>query len=196
MISRCYKGNYIKGCIDYLFGPGHENEHINQKLLIGSDDLELTGEINKNDIKNLTKFMYEPQKDYNLKYKNGYVMHMSLSLKENEGKLSNAKWSKIARETVKKMGFIDNETAANCRWFAMQHGSSKNGNDHIHIVVNMTRIDGSRGEQYRDYLKLMKVRQNIEKNMGLLKLNQKGIKELREVIPRPKLLMVDPLKKF
>ncbi|RCO08042.1 relaxase, partial [Bacilli bacterium] len=33
---------------------------------------------------------------------------------------------------------------ADCAWLAVHHGQSKDGNDHIHIAVNLVREDGRR----------------------------------------------------
>ncbi|MBM4570415.1 hypothetical protein GS489_08660 [Rhodococcus hoagii] len=51
---------------------------------------------------------------------------------------------RIAQRFVEEMGFIDPDGAKSSRWVAIHHGQSKNGNDHIHIAVQMVREDGPR----------------------------------------------------
>lgn len=48
---------------------------------------------------------------------------------------------------VVEMGFIDDKNGlADCAWLAVHHGSSKDGNDHVHIAVNLVREDGRRAD--------------------------------------------------
>src|SRR5699024_11783185 len=83
--------------------------------------------------------------------KQAHVWHCSLSLRAEEGELSAEQWKRIAEDFVDKMGFIDPDGAKSSRWGAIHHGSSKNGNDQIHIAVQLAREDGTKARVCRDY---------------------------------------------
>ncbi|SDQ35993.1 hypothetical protein SAMN04489765_0105 [Tsukamurella pulmonis] len=76
-------------------------------------------------------------------FPDAYVWQCSLSLHPDEAALGPEKWGAIAREFMRDMGF-DTETDAPVNWIAIHHGTSKNGNDHIHIGADLVRADGSR----------------------------------------------------
>lgn len=80
-----------------------------------------------------------------------HVWHCSLSLAESEGSVSDAQWKSIAESFVEKMGFIDPDGTKSSRWVAVHHGASKNGNDHIHLVVQMVREDGTKANTHNDF---------------------------------------------
>lgn len=75
-------------------------------------------------------------------FPDAYVWQCSLSLHPDEAPLGPEKWGAIAREFMRDMGF-DTETDAKVSWVAVHHGTSKNGNDHIHIAADLVRADGS-----------------------------------------------------
>ncbi|WP_374953992.1 relaxase/mobilization nuclease domain-containing protein [Rathayibacter sp. AY1H2] len=70
------------------------------------------------------------------------VWHCSLSLRAEEGQLTDEQWGRIATDFVDRMWSAGESSAkADCRWIAVRHGLSKNGNDHIHIAVSAVRAD-------------------------------------------------------
>ena len=40
---------------------------------------------------------------------------------------------------------------AACRWVAVRHGLSTNGNDHVHIAVSLVREDGTKASTHNDF---------------------------------------------
>ncbi|AWF99946.1 relaxase/mobilization nuclease domain-containing protein [Clavibacter michiganensis] len=56
---------------------------------------------------------------------------------------------------------------ADCRWVAVRHGLSKNGNDHIHIAVSLVREDGTQAHMPYDRLRSQEVSRDIERDYGL-----------------------------
>ena len=56
---------------------------------------------------------------------------------------------------------------APCRWVAIHHGTSKAGNDHIHLAVSMVREDGTRWSQHKDFKRAQEVCDALEKKYGL-----------------------------
>ena len=83
--------------------------------------------------------------------KDAHVWHCSLAVESGHGSVPDAQWAKIAGAFVEKMGFIDPDGAKSSRWVAVHHGASKNGNDHIHLVVSMVREDGTKASTHNDF---------------------------------------------
>ncbi|WP_172592266.1 relaxase/mobilization nuclease domain-containing protein [Subtercola boreus] len=101
------------------------------------------------------------------------VWHCSLSLAAEEGQLSDEKWGRIATDFVDRMGFAGDESGrAGCRWVAVRHGVSKNGNDHIHIAVSLVREDGTKALVHRDFDRSQQVSLELEREHGLQLSNQ------------------------
>ncbi|MFK0085430.1 relaxase/mobilization nuclease domain-containing protein [Glutamicibacter sp. NPDC090743] len=96
-----------------------------------------------------------------------HVWHCSLSLAESEGKISDAQWKNIAESFVEKMGFVDPDGAKSSRWVAVHHGASKNGNDHIHLVVQMVREDGTKASTHNDFHRAQVACRELENEYGL-----------------------------
>ncbi len=71
-----------------------------------------------------------------------YVWTCALSLAASEAPLGDERWGAIAGDFMREMGF-DVAGAAPVRWVAIHHGTSKKGNDHIHIAADLVREDGS-----------------------------------------------------
>jgi hypothetical protein len=96
------------------------------------------------------------------------VWHCSLSLKAEEGQLDDAKWGEIATDFVQRMGYAGEGIGkADCRWVAVRHGLSKNGNDHIHIAVSLVREDGTKAHVPYDKRRSQQVSREIERDYGL-----------------------------
>jgi hypothetical protein len=65
------------------------------------------------------------------------------------------------------MGFANTDDRAGCRWVAIRHGLSKNGNDHVHIALNLVREDGSRASVHNDFKRAQVLSNTLEKKYGL-----------------------------
>lgn len=96
-----------------------------------------------------------------------HVWHCSLSLSESEGAVSDAQWKSIAESFVEKMGFVDPDGAKSSRWVAVHHGASKNGNDHIHLVVQMVREDGTKTSTHNDFHRAQMACRELENEYNL-----------------------------
>lgn len=107
--------------------------------------------------------------------RDAHVWHCSLSLAAEEGKVSDAQWQRLARSFVEKMGFVDPDGAKSSRWAAVHHGASKNGNDHIHIVVQMVREDGTKANVHNDMHRAQVAARELEKEFGLAQLESAEI---------------------
>ncbi len=99
--------------------------------------------------------------------KDAHVWHCSLSLHASEGQLSDETWGQIARSFVEKMGFVDPDGAKSSRWVAVHHGASKAGNDHVHLVVQLVREDGTKASTHQDFHRAQTACRELEHEYGL-----------------------------
>lgn len=158
------------GLVMYLFGEGKANEHTDQRLVAASDHLiagyaaldvassrdmqaalarEFDGawrQVRRERGLPLAPPVGEKQRGA---ARADRVYHAVLSLGPDEGALTDQEWTWAARMFVAEMGFIDSKDGADCAWLAVHHGTSKDGNDHLHIAVNMVREDGRRADLHQ-----------------------------------------------
>lgn len=104
-------------------------------------------------------------------YKDASVWHCSLSLRAEEGALTDPQWGDIANDFVDSMGFTEASGKARCRWAAINHGTSENGNHHIHIAVSLVREDGTKASTHGDYQRAQKTCRELEAKYGLEQLS-------------------------
>jgi hypothetical protein len=104
-------------------------------------------------------------------YKDASVWHCSLSLRAEEGALTDQQWGDIANDFVDAMGFTAAGGKAQCRWAAINHGTSENGNHHIHIAVSLVREDGTKASTHGDYKRAQQTCRELEVKYGLEQLS-------------------------
>ena len=96
------------------------------------------------------------------------VRHEVKVTSEEEGRLPDGKWQQIAEDFIALMEFDDQQgTRDSWRWAAIHHGVSKNGNDHIHIVVDLVREDGTKANTFRDFQRVQTAARALENKYGL-----------------------------
>lgn len=190
MMPNVTRGGRMAGLVMYLAGPGRTNEHTNPQLIAGHDMVTFAVEpgqtLSADDALDIANILDFSRKQHGTRVqvserefdeasgeyvttgkKDAHVWHASLSLKADEGELTAEKWAEIAHDFVEKMGFIDPEGAKTSRWAAIHHGTSKNGNDHIHIAVQLVREDGTKADVRHDFKRAQRVSNEIEKKHGL-----------------------------
>ena len=102
------------------------------------------------------------------------MWHCSLSLRADDRKVSASEWGTIAERFVEKMGFIDPDGAKTSRWVAIHHGTSKNGNDHIHVAVQLVREDGTKANTHNDFKRVQEACRELEKEFSLAVVEGRG----------------------
>src|ERR1700691_4410119 len=165
--------------ISYLFGPGRHNEHLNQHLVAGYGDAVFTAPDRlwrsepsvqrqvHDEARELGWQVEYPHARWHTEVPKGYVWHCSLSIKAAEGELTDTQWTEAAHAMVDALGFTGRDGKAPCRWVAVRHGLSKEGNDHIHVAVNLVREDGTKASPWNDYKKASAVCADLEERFGL-----------------------------
>lgn len=180
MIPKVSRGDRMGGLLSYLAGPGSRNEHRDPHLVAADESVlqsRFGGVLDRSRALQLARVVDEPRRLYGRQVPGGSVWHCSLSLSvderpvvdgaPNQGGLSDEQWGEIATGFVRKMGFDGSDGQAPCRWVAVHHGRSARGNDHIHIVVSLTREDGEPADVWRDYVRAQQAAGELEREHGL-----------------------------
>jgi hypothetical protein len=195
------RGDRMAGLMVYLTGAGRRNEHESPHLVAGDHALLTwygDNELGRDEALAIARHLDKPRavfgtdvmtgvyerqkvgrdKNGQATYKNvrvgerqAHVWHCSLSLRADEGELSDEKWQAIAEDFITAMGFDDNEgSKAACRWAAIRHGVSVDGNDHVHIAVNLVREDGTKASTHKDFYRAQQAARALEVEYGLERL--------------------------
>ncbi len=171
MMPNVVRGDRMTGLMTYLVGQGRANEHTEPHLVAGDPALMAwhdDAELGHDSAVAIARHLDKPRTAFEVEVKGGHVWHCSLSLRAEEGQLSDEQWNAIANDFVQAMGFDDHEgTKAPCRWVAVRHGLSKNGNDHIHLAVNLVREDGTKASIFNDYRRSQAAARALEVKHGL-----------------------------
>lgn len=171
MMPNVVRGDRMAGLMTYLVGAGRANEHTEPHLVAGDDammawydDAELSGQ----SAVEIARHLDRPRRAFGVDVDGGHVWHCSLSLRALEGAQTDQRWAEIASDFIAAMEFDDNQgTKAPCRWVAVRHGVSKNGNDHIHLVVNLVREDGTKASTHHDFRRAQVAARALETKYGL-----------------------------
>lgn len=178
----------------YLAGEGRSNEHEEPHLVAGdaaimamhgdavldrSTALEIAWSIDTPrvaygvDVTRNARVTDPETGDVRTEHVAADVWHCSLSLHADEGQLSDEKWGAIAQQFVDEMGFTEASGKAACRWVAVRHGVSSNGNDHIHLAVSLVREDGTKATTHNDFRRAQDVCRQLEREHGLATLESR-----------------------
>ncbi|AOY73986.1 relaxase/mobilization nuclease domain-containing protein (plasmid) [Arthrobacter sp. TES] len=196
MIPNITRGSRMAGLMVYLASTDTDktkNAHTDPHLVAGDaavmawyDD----GVLDLEDAVAIAKHLDQPRKLFGVEvrvkdfvwdaakkgrvhvgYKDASVWHCSLSLRAEEGALTDQEWGDIANDFVAAMGFTAASGKAQCRWAAINHGTSENGNHHIHIAVSLVREDGTKASTHGDYKRAQQTCRELEVKYGLEQLS-------------------------
>ncbi|WP_027660829.1 relaxase/mobilization nuclease domain-containing protein [Salinispora fenicalii] len=172
MIPKVTYGSRVRGLLEYLWGPGKAEEHVNPHLVAGYDDVTLLAPQQRAhdggwSLEELAARLDAPQIAAGERGVRQYVWQCSLSLPAQEGQLDDAIWSRIAGRFVAEMGFTGDAERAGCRWIAVRHGLSARGNDHVHLVVTLATEDGAPVWLRQDKRRSQRVADLLEDEFGL-----------------------------
>jgi hypothetical protein len=98
---------------------------------------------------------------------NKNVMHLMIGFDPQDGEVSNQLKSRIAKDLLERMGFI------NTYWAVIAHGredpehSWEHNHDHIHIVASRINYNGRTISDSWDYPKTEKILRSLEHEYGL-----------------------------
>jgi hypothetical protein len=194
MMPNISRGGQMGGLMVYLAGEGRSNEHEEQHLVAGdaaimaqhgysvldrdtalaiAASLDAPRRAFEVEVLRTVKDLDAESGEVTTKRVAGDVWHCSLSLRAEEGQLSDEKWAAIAQNFADRMGFTEASGKAACRWVAVRHGLSTNGNDHIHLAVSLVREDGTKATTHNDYKRAQEVCRDLEREYGLEQLESR-----------------------
>lgn len=196
MIPNITRGSDIGGLMGYLAGGGRHNEHAEQHLVAGDSAIMAMhgyGELNQAAARAIGRRLDTPRLAYEVEITRQVrvedpetgellndrvaadVWHCSLSLRAEEGQLSDEQWGAIAQQFVDRMEFTEASGKAACRWVAVRHGLSTRGNDHIHIAVSLVREDGTKASTHNDFRRAQNLCRDLEHEHGLMGLESRDL---------------------
>ncbi|GGT04602.1 mobilization protein [Planobispora rosea] len=176
MIAKAMYGSRTLGLLQYLFGPGTHEEHLDARLVASWDGMEpdpaearrqaeaerarlraqgrAEGEgpdpdgLLRAGLYQLAQHLDLPLISYGGPVPARHVWHTAVRAAPGDPWLSDEQWGQIARRIVAAAGVAPEGDEQACRWVAVRHAD-----DHIHIVATLVRQDRSqpdlRGERYR-----------------------------------------------
>ncbi|MGT2464150.1 relaxase/mobilization nuclease domain-containing protein [Sinomonas atrocyanea] len=174
MIPNITKGERMAGLLVYLAGPGRANEHTDPHLVAGSAPImawHSDDQLNRDAALAIARELDQAKDVLGTEVRGGHVWHCSLSLRAEEGDLTDEKWAEIAHEFMDEMGFTEASGKAPVSWVAVRHGHSTAGNDHIHIAASMVREDGTKWSGHLDFKRAQDAARGLEKKHGLEQLS-------------------------
>ena len=189
MIGKVDRGWDAPGLVSYLMGPGKANEHTRptviaawhndsgalQPSMVGDGDFDF----HPAELAELRAHVQAPAAAVGLPRrqpeegspgytKHGYVWHASIAIPAVDGALDHDTWAQIARDVMERTGIAAADDPGGCRWIAVHHGASAEGNDHIHIAATLVRQDtGKRVHPRNDFVHLRTVLREWEDRLGI-----------------------------
>lgn len=171
MMPNITRGERMAGLMSYLAGGGRHNEHTEPHVVAGDSAVmawHADSELDRNSALALARHLDRPKTASGTEVVGGHVWHCSLSLRAEEGMMTDDRWADIANDFVSLMDFDDADgTKSPLNWVAVRHGVSQNGNDHIHIAVNVVREDGTKASLHNDFRRAQKAARALEVKYGL-----------------------------
>lgn len=153
MIAKISKGNGFAGTLRYVFRE-RESDITKQEV----EQVAGTVWLSEGRLRTLIK-EFESTLDTKQNIASP-VWHCSLSIRQEEGRLSIEKWGDIANEFMKKMRFPVGST-----WVAVHHLDRPH--DHVHIVAS--RVAFSKvWDDYRDHIRANEATSELEKEFTLM----------------------------
>ena len=162
MIPNIVRGSDPAGLVRYLFGKGRRNEHTDQHLVCASGDMFPSFDMDGKPAASYAEIGRRFDRRYRVRGRKGdpfppdmrgkdnperehgrkRVWHCSLAIKAGQGILTDQEWESVIRDYLMRMNIIDGDGDQDVTWLAVRHGLSANGNDHVHIMVQLAADDG------------------------------------------------------
>ncbi|MEU8030683.1 hypothetical protein AB0C13_18865 [Streptomyces sp. NPDC049099] len=152
MIAKVTKGKRAGGALRYDFGPGHREEHKDPRIVAGS----VPG--TPQQVARIIDRHSRQRPDIARP-----IWRCSLSLPDEDGVLTDAKWEQIAEEYVGQMW------GADVPWVAVRHGD-----DHIHLTVSRIRWSGEVASDSFDYHRSRPIVRALERKHGLINAEERS----------------------
>ncbi|MFC6088227.1 relaxase/mobilization nuclease domain-containing protein [Saccharothrix lopnurensis] len=167
----------LRETVRYLFAVGGRTVHTDPHIVAAWDDDLLHPDVARpNDqgadretvLREIITQLDAPRRLRHKTVAAGHVLHVPISAHHDDGQLGDQRWRELAEEFVQRLGL------ERCRWIAVHHGTSKVGNDHVHVVVQLVDEDGKVARLSHSKRKSRKWAQEVEQRLGLVRTGATG----------------------
>ncbi|MFP8886799.1 relaxase/mobilization nuclease domain-containing protein [Streptomyces mangrovi] len=167
MPKKARDGNDTWGLLDYLYGPGKRDEHVNPRMVASWDDpyVEDPARSPHMTIADLALILDAPVYALLGKKPPKHVYHVAVRNAPEDRVLTDEEWAEVAREMMHASGVSEHGDDQGCRWVAVRHAD-----DHIHIVATRARQDGRQPNLRQDIVKMHAAARRFEERFGLRRL--------------------------
>ena len=168
MIGRVLeRGTRVYGLLWYLYSRGKACVHTDPHLVSGwRHPAELEPPLRENekrDFRRLTGLLEQPIALLGDRAPAKPVWHCAVRAAPDDPDLGDGTWMRIAVEIMHRTGLSQRgEEHRGVRWVAVHHGQN-----HIHIVATLARMDGRRARLDNDYYRIGEALRDIEAEYGL-----------------------------
>lgn len=164
MIGKVTRGSDVSGLLRYVFGPGRHNEHVDPRVVAGSDehaaDMVAATAAGGFDVRTLSDHLRDPV-TFAERPDEGSVWHCSIRAAPEDPILTDGQWAEAAREVMASTG-LDVGDGNGVRWVAVRHAD-----DHVHIVATLARPDCSVAVPRNDFFRVAEACHQLEQRWGL-----------------------------
>ena len=159
----------VREVLRYLFGPGENGEHHDQRLVAAWETATIAGVAELQppiaggsfSVVRLAGLLEQPVLAGN-NPPGKPIWHCSIHNHADDPLLADHQWAKIAAAFVEGTGFAPACDRGSGRWVAVRHGD-----DHVHLVVTLVRQDGPTLWPRNDYRRCQTVARDLERQLGL-----------------------------
>jgi len=171
VIPKIRRGSRTYGLLNYLFGPGKNEEHTDAHLVGSWDDMAPDPGRDTSDDPAVTLSRLAAALDLRVKQAGTaaparHVWHCSVRTAPGDRTLSDAEWDTVARRILHAVNLAPDNDPDGCRWVAVRHAE-----DHIHILATTVRGDLRRPRMNNDFTKAQAECRRMEKEFGFRRLN-------------------------
>ncbi|MFJ8308760.1 MULTISPECIES: relaxase/mobilization nuclease domain-containing protein [unclassified Streptomyces] len=171
MVPDVSTGSDTRGLINYLYGPGRRDEHIDPHI-VAAWDMAGAPDPGRNPEATYTQLARRLDHHVDLRTRElggkkppKHVWHCPVRTAPGDRYLTDTEWAEVARRVVAATGIAPEGDDQACRWIAVRHAE-----DHIHILATTVRADGRRPRTNRDGWRAQKECRKIEAEFGLRRL--------------------------
>ncbi|MEU4038666.1 relaxase/mobilization nuclease domain-containing protein [Streptomyces collinus] len=166
MPKKAREGTDTCGLLNYLYGPGKRDEHVDPRMVAAWDPyVQDPARSPDMTIADLALLLDAPVYALPGNAPPQHVYHVAVRNAPEDRVLTDEEWARVAREMMHASGVAAHGDDEGCRWVAIRHAD-----DHIHIVATKARMDGRQPNLRQDIVKMHEAARKFEAEFGLRRL--------------------------
>jgi hypothetical protein len=161
--------------LEYLFGPGKDNEHVDPHLVAAWSGhpahFEPPGSgTDGRQVYRLARILEVPVAVARGEVPDGLVWHCVVRAADGDVDLGGGQWQVICAELMRRTGLSEHgKEDKGVRWVAVHHGGN-----HVHIVATLARMDGRPVSIHGDWYRIQEAMAWAEREFGLTPVARAG----------------------